>query len=113
MPPADLNIEATLDDAGRSHVHVTGEIDLATVQALVDAVGKAIPPGGAVELDLRDVDFMDSAGVAGINRCRRMASAVDADLVVLCRAGSSVAQLLEWTGLVRVVDVRVEAAAEG
>jgi anti-anti-sigma factor len=105
----DLNIDAKVDDSGHSRVHVTGEIDLATVQSLVDAVGKAIPSGGTVELDLRDVDFMDSAGVAGINRCRRMAGAVDADLVVLCRAGGSVAQLLEWTGLVQVVDVRVEA----
>jgi anti-anti-sigma factor len=103
-----LNITTT-HDGGRAQVHVTGEIDLATVQALVDGVAAALPREGHLELDLRDVDFMDSAGVAGINRCRRMAAEAASELVVLCREGGSVAQLLEWTGLVRVVDVRVEA----
>ncbi len=108
MPPGGLDI-ATEHQAGRSRVGVVGEIDLATVDRLTEAVEAATPPGGIVEIDLRSVDFMDSAGVAALNRCRRHAADLGAELIVLARAGGPVAQLIEWTGLAGVVDVRLEA----
>lgn len=89
-------------------VRVQGEIDLDNVEQLVEAVSAATLPGGSVEVDLRAVGFIDSAGVAGLNRCRRQALRVDADVVVLCGAGSPVARLLQWTGLARVLDVRAD-----
>lgn len=87
-------------------VRVQGEVDLDTVEQLVDAVSAATPPGGRVEVDLREVGFIDSAGVAGLNRCRRQALRMDTDVTVLCAEGSPVAKLLHWTGLARVLDVR-------
>lgn len=90
-------------------VRVQGEVDLDTVEQLVAAVSAAIPAGGRVELDLREVGFIDSAGVAGLNRCRRQALRLDAEMVVLCVEGSPVAKLLHWTGLARVLDVRADA----
>jgi len=100
-----LDIESHVrGDAGT--VRVRGEVDLDTVGQLVEAVTAATPPGGRVEVDLRAVDFIDSAGVAGLNRCRRQALRVDTDVTVLCEEGSAVAKLLHWTGLARVLDVR-------
>lgn len=90
-------------------VRVQGEVDLDTVQQLIDAVGQALPPGGRVQIDLREVGFIDSAGVAGLNRCRRQALRVECEVTVLCIEGSPVAKLLNWTGLARVLDVRAEA----
>jgi anti-anti-sigma factor len=92
-------------------VRVQGEIDLGNIEQLVEAVSAATPAGGSVEVDLREVGFIDSAGVAGLNRCRRQALRVDADVLVLCGAGSPVARLLQWTGLARVLDVRCDPAA--
>ena len=109
MSPGGLDIATDVHD-GHASIAVSGEIDLATVEALVAAVERSAPPGGTVEIDLREVDFMDSSGVAALNRCRRLAQELDAAFVVRCRAGSPVAQLLEWTGLVGVVDVRIEDA---
>lgn len=88
-------------------LHVSGEVDLATVDTLVEAVQGAVPAGGVLVLDLTGVEFMDSAGVAAVNRCRRLISAADAKLVVRCRAGGPVAQLVSWTGLDTMIDVEI------
>jgi anti-anti-sigma factor len=108
VTPGGLEI-ATDHAAGRARVNVSGEIDLATVDRLIEAVEQSTPPGGVVEIDLRNVDFMDSAGVAALNRCRRHAQELQAELIVLARAGGPVAQLIEWTGLNGVVDVRLSS----
>lgn len=105
VPPGVLEIE-TDHAAGRSRIDVAGEIDLATVDRLIEAVERSTPPGGIVELDLRSVEFMDSAGVAALNRCRRHAADLQAELVVLVAPAGPVAQLIKWTGLDGVVDVR-------
>jgi anti-anti-sigma factor len=109
MTSTQLGIESHVRN-GVGVVRVRGEVDLDTVEQLVEAVAASTPPGGTVEVDLREVGFIDSAGVAGLNRCRRQAIRVDADVVVLCVAGSPVAKLLQWTGLARVLDVRADPA---
>lgn len=109
MAFTQLDIEAHVrDDTGV--VRVQGEVDLDTVDQLVAAVGAAMPPGGRVEIDLREVGFIDSAGVAGLNRCRRQAVRIGTEVTVLCVDGGPVAKLLHWTGLARVLDVRSEPA---
>src|SRR6478672_4056544 len=80
-------------------LRISGEVDLATVDTLVEAVEAGVPSGGTLVLDLTGVEFMDSAGVAAVNRCRRLIAAADAKMVVRCRAGGPVAQLVSWTGL--------------
>ncbi len=107
VSPGGLDI-ATDHVDGRSRVAVSGEIDLATVDRLTTAVEQNTPPGGILEIDLREVEFMDSAGVAALNRCRRHAIDMQAELSVLVRADGPVAQLIKWTGLDTVVEVRSE-----
>ena len=104
-----LGIESHVRN-GMGVVRVRGEIDLDTVEQLVDAVSAVLPQGGRIEVDLREVGFIDSAGVAGLNRCRRQALLVETDVSVICVDGGAVAKLLHWTGLARVLDVRSEAA---
>ena len=106
MAFTQLGIESHVRN-GAGTVRVQGEIDLVSVDRLVEAVAAATPPGGTVEVDLREVGFIDSAGVAGLNRCRRHALGQEAEVLVLCVEGSPVAKLLHWTGLSRVLDVRV------
>jgi anti-anti-sigma factor len=88
-------------------LRVIGEVDLATVDTLVEAVESSVPTGGSLVLDLTGVEFMDSAGVAAVNRCRRVASASDTRMALRCRAGGPVAQLMGWTGLDTLMDVEI------
>ena len=104
MTPGALTISTTLAGAAAT-VHVAGEIDLASVGDLVDAVTKAVPPGGHVVLDLTDVGFIDSAGISGLNRCRRTVLGLEASLQLVVTRDGDVARLLGWTGLDRVLDV--------
>lgn len=105
MAFTQLDIESHVRN-GVGVVRVQGEVDLDTIDQLVDAVTAATTPGGNVEIDLRAVGFIDSAGVAGLNRCRRQALRLDANVVVICAEGGAVAKLLQWTGLARVLDVQ-------
>ena len=102
-----LGIESHVRN-GIGTVRVRGEVDLHSVDELVDAASAVTTAGGRVELDLREVAFIDSAGVAGLNRCRRQAQQQDAQLVVVCVASSPVSRLLHWTGLASVVEVRAD-----
>lgn len=107
MDPGSLEIVVAAGRQG-SAVQVAGEIDLATAQDVVRAVEAAVALGADVELDLRDVAFMDSSGVAALTRCRRLAERAGGSLVVRCAATGPVAQVVEWTGLGQVVDIRLE-----
>ncbi len=91
---------ATTDEDGSTVVRVAGELDIDNIDGLVDVVVAALAGGSPVSLDLVEVSFVDSSGVAGLNRCRRAAAADGAGaLGVRCRRGGPVARLLDWTGL--------------
>lgn len=105
MTPGGLEIAVDAVPEGARLV-ATGEVDLATVAQLVSAAETATPSGGTLEVDLSAVEFMDSAGIAAINRCRAHARRCDAQIALVVRTGGPVAQLIEWTGLEAVVDVR-------
>lgn len=106
MTSGQLKIDSTVEP-DTTTLLIVGEVDLATVDTLVDAVRSAIPPQGALVLDLVGVEFMDSAGVAAVNTCRRLAESAGTPLKLRCRAGGAVAQLASWTGLDTVVDVEI------
>jgi anti-anti-sigma factor len=109
MGPGELDIDVQATD-GVTSVRVTGEIDLSTAGDVIAAVGAAARPGGRIELDLRPVGFMDSSGVAALTRCRRLVDATGGALTVRCAATGPVAQLVRWTGLGQVLDIRLEGA---
>lgn len=64
--PPTLRLEVADDGRGYTLV-VVGEIDLTTVNVLEDAVRRAAEaPSATVVIDLREVDFIDLAGVRAI-----------------------------------------------
>lgn len=59
-----LEIETT-NEGGRQLIHARGEVDLYASPALRDAILKAIPKAKeALGIELSQVDYMDSSGVA-------------------------------------------------
>jgi len=76
-----------------------GEVDAATVDILAEAIGEAVNAGVArVWVDLSDVDFMDSSGVAALVRAAQGLEQTGIRLMVVCPAGP-VRRLLELTGI--------------
>jgi anti-sigma B factor antagonist len=95
--PPTFSVDVTTDD-GWTTVAVAGELDLATADELSDAVRTGLA-SGAVRLDLRDVTFMDSAGVRALNTALRESAARGRELQVSDGLQPAVLQLLEMTGM--------------
>ena len=84
------------DDGARAVVRVSGEIDIATTPDVDDAVARITTPH--IVLDLSEVSFMGSSGLASLLRASRRAEELGGSLVL--RAPSrAVRDLLEMTHL--------------
>jgi len=87
-----------------------GELDVATVAVLDDELRRAWSHDiRRVEIDLRDLTFMGSAGVAAILEANARASAVGCALT-LVRGGERVHRIFELTGIEDQFAFRPDAA---
>src|SRR3954470_7189487 len=87
--------ETVADD--RVRMLVQGEIDLADERPLIDEVDRVLGTGDGfvVELDLRDVAFIDSSGLRALLLLRR----AHGDRVLLGARSAPVQRVLEIAGL--------------
>jgi anti-anti-sigma factor len=90
----------TVTDPDRTVLTVAGEVDMVGVPSLVEAIRTAITrPGAAlVEIDLTDVTFLDSAGIAALVQGRGVADGAGVRLRVVAADGM-VRRVLEVTGV--------------
>lgn len=95
----------TTDEDGVVTVAVDGELDIATAPALESAVSDAFAHGGAVELDLAAVPFIDSTGLRCLLNARRRAEQTGRRLT-LRNVQGRVSHVLEMTGAEALFDVR-------
>ncbi len=98
--PPDLTIRVD-HDGDTSSMVLTGEIDLLTstrVNRELDALLDREPPPAHVCLDLSEVGFMDTTGVAVLLKGRRRALELDCRFVVNTTS-APIARLFEITGL--------------
>ena len=107
IDPSGFSISIS-DRNGRAVVAVRGELDLATSPDLEQAVLERLDAGQDVVLDLRELEFMDSSGLAVLVAAHtRAADDGPGFAIVRPREGSEVAKILEIAGLeqqLRVVD---------
>lgn len=75
---------------------LTGELDLACSERLADAIREHARPGGAVVLDLRGLEFMDSTGLTTIINANAAAKDEGWDLALIEGEGQ-VSRLFELT----------------
>jgi anti-sigma B factor antagonist len=106
-----------IDDVGLGDapgVAVHGEIDINAVDPLDTALDMKIrTTTGAFIVDLSDVGFLDSSGLATLMRARGLLGREDRELVIVCRPGP-VRRTFELTGtaeLFVIYSSREEAAA--
>ncbi len=94
-------------------VAVRGEIDLATADAVRADLRAAFERARTVVLDLRDVDFMDTQGLAVVIEAQQAASD-DGTQFAITRAPDHVHRLFDMIGLtprLTVVDDPAAAAS--
>ena len=94
-------------------VVVHGEIDLATADAVRADLHKAFERSGTVVLDLRDVEFMDTQGLAVVIEAQQTAAA-DRTRFAITRAPDHVQRLFDMIGLtprLTIVDDPAAAAS--
>ena len=89
-------------DDRRRMLLVSGEIDLANVDRLVEAA-VGVPGDGPLRLDLRGVTFIDSTGIRGLVEIARVKGEV-----VLVAPRRSVRRVLDLVGLHASLPLRVE-----
>jgi stage II sporulation protein AA (anti-sigma F factor antagonist) len=91
-------------------VVVRGEIDLATADAVRADVRAAFERSQTVVLDLREVDFMDTQGLAVVIEAQR-AAADDGTRFAITRAPEHVHRLFDMIGLTPKLTVVDDPAA--
>jgi anti-sigma B factor antagonist len=95
-------------------VALSGEIDINVTERLEAALTKAIISStGAFVIDLTDVTFLDSSGLAALTRAQALLGREDRALALICPAGRA-QRVLELTGLndlFVIYDSREQAAA--
>jgi stage II sporulation protein AA (anti-sigma F factor antagonist) len=91
-------------------VAVTGDVDLATVDVLRAQLTGAIERAEKVVLDLREVAFMDTQGLAAVIEAEHASSASGTHFVVV-RAPATVHRLFEMIGLSERLTVVDDPAA--
>jgi anti-anti-sigma factor len=83
-----------------------GELDLASVEELLERVGPAAAEPGDLRLDATDLSFIDSSGLHGLLSLARMLEG--RGIVVVLHASPFVREVFEVTGLDHVDDLRLE-----
>jgi anti-anti-sigma factor len=89
----------TCPDRDRVVVEVRGELDMASVDALREALDELRGAGwNSVVLDLRELTFIDSSGLALLLHAERLARRTEAAFAIV-DGSPALARLLEIVGL--------------
>ncbi|HKG36799.1 MAG TPA: STAS domain-containing protein [Solirubrobacterales bacterium] len=85
-------------EAGILELHPRGELDLAVADRLADSIAAACQDGYSVLVDLADLEFIDSTGIAVL--IRGWAAQADEGLrLVAARPARQVKRVLELVGM--------------
>ena len=106
VEPTRIDVYAATSSSGCT-VSVSGEVDSTTAPGLRNCLLEVLARPGttAVEVDLRDVTFLDSAGLSALATAHRAAVAAGRPLRVRCGTTRAVVRPLQITGLWSVFSV--------
>jgi anti-anti-sigma factor len=110
---SQLNIpQLTVTRSEQDGVHVvalSGELDLRAVGELEAALAQSAEDG-RVCLDLTELRFIDSSGLACVIRAHQARAAAGGAMAVACRSEGAVRRTFETTGLTRLLSVVADRA---
>jgi anti-sigma B factor antagonist len=89
---------------GATVIRASGELDMATVDALSGRIEEAMRDTGGIGLDMTGVEFMDSTGLRTLIVAREKASAAGRDFWVV--PSEAVKKLITLAGLTDFIPMR-------
>jgi anti-sigma B factor antagonist len=96
-PPFSIDV---VQEGNRSVLNLSGELDLATVGELEDALRTRLEAGEDVVVDLRGLAFMDSSGVRALVGAHQAAEGGDGSLtIVRAPRGNEVDRVIDVSGI--------------
>jgi anti-sigma B factor antagonist len=106
IDPTRIDVRAATSSTGTT-VCISGEVDSTTAPGLGNCLLEVIarPGTSSVEVDLRDVTFLDSAGLSALATAHRAAQAAGRELRMRCGTTRAVVRPLQITGLWTVFTV--------
>ena len=111
---SELNIPqltmSCCEQDGVQVIALSGELDLRAVGEVETALAAA-GDGARVCLDLTELQFIDSTGLATVIRAHQALEAGDGRLAVACSESGSVRRTFETTGLTTLLTVLGDRAA--
>ncbi len=111
-----LTIDSRQLPNGWLAIAVQGEVDLATVDDLREAIDQAVEGGsGSVAVDLTDATFMDSTGLKALVMAHRQFEE-DGKSFAIVVSGGPVSRLIDLSGVnttIRTVSTLDELETEG
>jgi len=99
-----LRISIGAEDSPASVVTLRGDVDFGTGAAVLDCVSDLAARGSDVVVDLRNAEFMDSAGLAALLGARRAAARSGRNFTIR-NPPRFIARVLAASGIDRLVDV--------
>src|SRR3954465_13438381 len=97
QPPFSIDVPR---GGGRPLPSLSGELDLATVGELEEAISGRLEAGEEVVVDLRPLEFMDSSGVRALVAGPQAAQQVGGSLVIVrAPQGSEVDRVIDVSGI--------------
>jgi anti-sigma B factor antagonist len=109
IPDPEFSVNVSSENS-TEFVVVHGDVDLATVGVLRAQLTAALERGEKVVLDLREVTFMDTQGLAAVIEAQQ-ASAASGTRFVVVRAPATVHRLFDMIGLSERLTVVDDPAA--
>ena len=103
--PDDFVIRLDAEGVGDVVVAVSGEVDLATGEALWTALQEASSHGRSVLLDLTGTTFIDSSGLTAIARAHKLLAGQGGRVTVRARGGAAVMKVLTISGIDKLVPI--------
>jgi anti-sigma B factor antagonist len=106
IDPTRIDVHAATSSSGTT-VCVSGEVDSTTAPGLRNCLLEVIARPGTsdVEVDLREVTFLDSAGLSALATAHRAADAAGRVLRMRCGTTRAVVRPLQITGLWAVFSI--------
>ena len=96
-PPFSIDVA---QQGQRTCLNLSGELDIATVGELEDALRTRLDAGEDVVVDLRGLAFMDSSGVRALVAAHQSAQSGDASLVIVrAPRGTEVDRVIDVSGI--------------
>ena len=85
------------------HLHLSGELDLASAPTLLAALEASIAHGGTIRLDLTELTFMDSTGINAVLRAIHQLG--ERGRLVMLHPTPAVRRVIEICGLDEMIEI--------